>query len=174
MYTELRGQHLSQEKVGERHFALIQHTVPTEFPGRSYSAIAPGGKTSLPGLSCASLPQTHTCHRPHTATTLRCCNPDLWDKGRDLALRRAVQVVHALHLAVPSFTFPNAKLWALSPQLLAGFWGTRHPCFPHVSTCKPSFFRCWAFFHRSFIRSLWNTLSTTRRKRRGGKKICPC
>lgn len=133
MYTELRGQHLSQEKVGERHFALIQHTVPTEFPGRSYSAIAPGGKTSLPGLSCASLPQTHTCHRPHTATNAPLLQP------RSVGQRPRAGVKKS-GAGCPCLTSGSSILYiskckALSPLPAAPGWLLRDTT-SMFSTCK--------------------------------------
>lgn len=120
MYTELRGQHLSQEKVGERHFALIQHTVPTEFPGRSYSAMAPGGKTAK-GASQACPVHPSRRHTSATNLTLRqtphCCNPDPWDKGHKLELRSAgcpclyIWQIHPLHFQMQSFEPSPCSSW---------------------------------------------------------------
>lgn len=82
IYHQLRGQHLSQEKGGETHFALIQHTVPTEFLGRSYPATAPGGKMAKQASQvCCALHFTHTdTNLPLTSpctSTESCCNTNL-------------------------------------------------------------------------------------------------
>lgn len=115
IYHQLRGQHLSQKKGGETHFALIQYTVPTEFLGRSYPATASGGKMAKQASQVCAVPSiSHTQTQISINLSVHLNRKLLQHRSVQLSsklqFRRHVVIAYALHLAIPSFALAKANL----------------------------------------------------------------
>lgn len=118
IYHQHRGQHLSQKKVGETHLVLIQHTVPTEFLGRSYPATAPGGKMAKQASQPCPVPsishtQTHICHWPLHAPQQQLLQHKSVQQSSKLQLRRCLTTGNS------TLCTSKHKPLSLFPKLLA-------------------------------------------------------